>query len=515
MTNLYKKNVRVLVIEPSNQGPTHEKARPNGNLGPAYIVGALRNHGIEVDYLDAIVGQKGRDLNETFYRKSEMENGNIRYGMDPREFPEIFSNYDIIITTSIFTIQTRMHFEIATIAKKVARENGKEILTVSGGVNARALREHFLSNGFDIIGLGESERTVVQIVNQFSSKNPDYSKVERIAYRKNGKTVITSAPFRKATKFVDNESTQPAIDAFPLDSYYKIGVPHWGAKTGKVFTGIQTVRGCQDKCTYCHISLEKKEKDLVGDIGFLKTFNPESINQNVSQAMELGVRQLYFVDDSPFYYKKRTMELAPVLKRDGLTYSASNGANLRFLVKKENNRYEPDVEFINLLADFGLREVMLAFETRNVEILNKYSSGKFNPDEMDPIGIVKAIKKAGIRAGSGFMIGFPDESWESIIKTKEFVKELFAEGLDQAGFAIPVPYPGTLDFEREMKNPEIRKNFNENLLEWTDHMHMRGRPLFPTKIPAADLESAVKDFWSEVNSTDYVNARSSMNISKA
>ena len=97
--------------------------------------------------------------------------------------------------------------------------------------------------------------------------------------------------------------------------------------------------------------------------------------------MELGVRQLYFVDDSPFYYKKRTMELASVLKRDGLTYSASNGANLRFLVKKENNKYEPDVEFINLLADFGLREIMLPFETRNTEIMNMYATGKFNPDE--------------------------------------------------------------------------------------------------------------------------------------
>jgi radical SAM superfamily enzyme YgiQ (UPF0313 family) len=514
MNNIYKKNVRVLVIEPSNQGPTFEKARPNGNLGPAYIVGSLRKHGIEVDYLDAIVGEKGRNLNETFYKKSEMENGNIRYGMNPKEFPEIFSKYDIIITSSIFTVQTRMHFEIAAMAKKVAKENGKQILTVSGGVNARALREHFLSNGFDIIGLGEGERTVVQIIDQFSSNNPDYSKVERIAFRKNGKTIITSAPFRKATKFVDNASTQPAIDAFPLEAYYKIGVPHWGAKTGKVFTGIQTVRGCQDKCTFCHISLEKKEKDLVGDIGFLKTFSHESINENVTQAVNLGVRQLYFVDDSPFYYKKRTEELASILKRDGLTYSASNGANLRFLVKKEKNRYEPDVEFINLLSDFGLREIMLPFETRNTEIMNKYATGKFNPDEMNPIGILKAIKKAGIRAGSGFMIGFPDEPWESIVKTKEFVKELFAEGLDQAGFAIPVPYPGTLDFEREMKNPEVRKNFNENLLEWTDQMHIRGRPLFPTKIPAADLEAAVKDFWLEVNSSEYVDTRSSMNITK-
>ena len=40
--NPFKKNIRVLVIEPANQQSKLEKARPNGNLGPAYIVGALR-----------------------------------------------------------------------------------------------------------------------------------------------------------------------------------------------------------------------------------------------------------------------------------------------------------------------------------------------------------------------------------------------------------------------------------------------------------------------------------------
>ena len=162
--NLYKKNIRVLVIEPSNQQPKYEKARPNGTLGPAYIVGSLRKHGIETDYLDATVGQIGRNLKETFYLRNEMENGNIRYGMNTNELPEIFSRYDIIATSSTFTIQTRMHFEIANIVKKVSKENGKKILVVSGGVNARALREHFLSNGFDIIALGEGERTIIQIV---------------------------------------------------------------------------------------------------------------------------------------------------------------------------------------------------------------------------------------------------------------------------------------------------------------------------------------------------------------
>ena len=127
MSTLYKKNIRVLVIEPSNQQPKYEKARPNGTLGPAYIVGSLRKHGIETDYLDATVGQIGRNLKETFYLRNEMENGNIRYGMSADELPEIFSQYDIIATSSIFTIQTRMHFEIAAIAKKVSKENGKKI----------------------------------------------------------------------------------------------------------------------------------------------------------------------------------------------------------------------------------------------------------------------------------------------------------------------------------------------------------------------------------------------------
>ena len=84
--------------------------------------------------------------------------------------------------------------------KKVSKENGKKILVVSGGVNARALREHFLSNGFDIIALSEGEQTIIQIVDQFSSGKPDYSQVERIAYRQNNKTIITGAAFKKGNK---------------------------------------------------------------------------------------------------------------------------------------------------------------------------------------------------------------------------------------------------------------------------------------------------------------------------
>ena len=513
--SLYKKNVRVLLVEPASQRPHFDRAKPNGNLGPAYIVGALRDHGIEVDYLDATVGQRGRNLNETFYRRTELENGLIKFGMSSEEFFEIFSNYDIIATSSIFSAQTRMHFEIATIVKKVSKESGKPILTVSGGVNARALREHFLSNGFDIIGLGEGERTIVQIVDQFSTNKPDYSKVERIAFRKDGKTVITSAPFRKATKFIEHVPP-PAIEAFPLDAYQELSIPHAGfIPAGTRIAPIMTARGCQDKCTFCHISLEKKERKLFGDIGFLKLFSEERVSADVSRAVKLGVTRLYFEDDNLFFNKKRLYKLAPYLKREGISYSDANGANLRFLVKKVKNHYEVDDEFINMLTSFGLDELMLPFETRSNEMMQRYATGKYNPDEMLPFGILKSIKKAGINARSNFLIGFRDESWESILDTKKYAAELFSRGIDQAGFGMPVPYPGTLDFEYEMRNSDVRKDFNENLLKYTDFMHPLLKPLFPTRVSGEKLVAACRDFWEELNKADYVSKTDNLQLGRS
>ena len=63
MLTPYKKNIRVLLIEPALQRPSFDRPKPNGNLGPAYIIAALRRHGVEVDYLDATVSSKvlGKD----------------------------------------------------------------------------------------------------------------------------------------------------------------------------------------------------------------------------------------------------------------------------------------------------------------------------------------------------------------------------------------------------------------------------------------------------------------------
>src|SRR3990167_356817 len=132
------RDVRVLVMEPPNQLLPTDTARPNGSLGPAYLVGALRAAWIEADYYDGTVGWDEEDLELTFYNRQEQENGLIRYGASKERLAEVISGYDVIATSSIFTAQTRMHFEIAEIARK----QGK--IVASGGVNAVALRDQFI-----------------------------------------------------------------------------------------------------------------------------------------------------------------------------------------------------------------------------------------------------------------------------------------------------------------------------------------------------------------------------------
>ena len=173
-----------------------------------------------------------------------------------------------------------------------------------------------------------------------------------------------------------------------------------------------TARGCQDACTFCHVSKDKQERELYGDIGYLKLFSEERVAQDVIRAEKLGVTRLYFEDDNLFFNKKRLFKLAPHLQRSGMSYSDANGANLRFMVNKDNGKYTVDEDFIRMLSGFGMDELLLPFETRSNEMLQKYATGKFDPETMMPYEIVKSVKRNGISARSNFLIGFRDESWE-------------------------------------------------------------------------------------------------------
>ena len=66
--------------------------------------------------------------------------------------------------------------------------------------------------------------------------------------------------------------------------------------------------------------------------------------------------------------------------------------------------------------------------------------------------------------------------------------------------------------EYTLKFQYYNLSFNENLLYYTDNMHVRGKPLFKTEVPGEKLQAAVKDFWLEINSKEYTSKTQSINL---
>lgn len=458
--------MKVLIVEPPNQQMGFDTARVNGSLGPAYLIGALREHGIEADYYDGTVGWPEDAPETTYYNRTVQPNGMIRCGAAVERLTEVLAGYSLIATSSIFTAQTRMHFELAAIAGRLG------IPIISGGVNARALASHFKQAGFQAIAPGDGEAFIVQ------------------------------AAGGHAAYPAMNDLPRPALDALPLKAYWDLGVPHAGVlPKGTRFAAIQTSRGCQDRCTFCHISVEKQQ-----GAGFLRVFSDERIHQYVDDAVQLGVERLYFEDDNLFFNKNRLRRLAPVLKREGLEYSNVNGANLRFLFDAGH----VDEDFIGVLAGFGLKELVLPFESRSRSIMQTYATGKYDPDLLDSAALVGALKAAGIRCAGNFMIGFRDEPLESVLATIRYAGELRAAGLDAVGFMIPVPYPGSVDFQH--LSAQERFAFDTNVLSYTDQMHWHAKPLFSTRVPGEQLAEMAIEAWVSLNSPEYRSYKTEGNI---
>jgi hypothetical protein len=86
--------------------------------------------------------------------------------------------------------------------------------------------------------------------------------------------------------------------------------------------------------------------------------------------------------------------------------------------------------------------------------------------------------------------------------------------MDNAGFQISTPYPGSVDFERVMADSSLRDAFDANPLHYTDRMHTRGRPVFPTKVEPERLEAAVHEFWLEVNRPSFVAGKAPVTLAR-
>jgi radical SAM superfamily enzyme YgiQ (UPF0313 family) len=430
-----------------------------------------------------------------------LPSGLIRCGMEPEKVAKQITDFNVIGVSSIFTTQTSMVLDLIRLAKQTRPGN----LVIAGGVNARNMRDRFFNAGVDIIVLSEAERTIVQIAEALRGKSR-LSNVPGIAFRgEDGKEVVNriGPPIENL-----DELPMPAWDLLPLKKYWDLSRPHGGQfpEGARIqYASLQTSRGCPFQCLYCHISKETDD-EVAGPVGNFRVKSIDRVLKELQTLKDLGAQYIFFEDDSLFAKKKRAYSLFESVAEMGLHLSDVNGINIVHLLKNFGGRLDIDTEFLEILSAAGFHMLHLPFESANPRLIEKYSSGKWNPSQTDTKKLLKECERAGIMTAGNYMIGYPDETLAEIHKTILMAKMHVEEGMNHAALFAVVPFPGTKVYDMVIKNGQLDPNFDTDQMKWTKSI-LKG-----LAVPAETLEHLRQLAWLTVNSTDFVNYKINMRV---
>lgn len=275
------------------------------------------------------------------------------------------------------------------------RQIGKSLegkgLRIIGGVQATHVPEDFVGY-FDTILRGDGEITVLDIIN---------NNLKGIIQ---GKTVenIDTVPF-------------PARHLLPRDrvvSKDALGGFGYSRNSDEAII-LYTSRGCPFKCSFC--------SNIPQPIRF---HSPEYVLSEIRFLMDkYSVKSFNIMDDHFTMNVPRLRKLADLLEP------------LKIGFKCQSRMDTLDDEMCALLKRMGCIEVQMGLESGDEKVL-KLMNKKL--DLQKAREAISNVKKYGMMAKVFLIAGFPGETWDSIEKTKQFIRETQPDKCPPTHF---IPFP--------------------------------------------------------------------------
>jgi radical SAM superfamily enzyme YgiQ (UPF0313 family) len=322
-------------------------------------------------------------------------------------------NPDVVGITSV-TPSIYEAYKVAETAKKV-REDCKVVL---GGPHATFMPRQTMEECkyIDIIVKGEGEETTRELIENIEKGAP-LSEVKGITFREKNEIIDTEP--KLFIKNIDNIPF-PSRDLLPIHLYKFNGVK---------YTTMLTSRGCPFKCSFCSSSR------LFG--GYWRGRSPENVLEEMKTVYEeYGIRNIEFIDDTFTLNQERAEKICDEIIKQGwdISWGASSRADTlsRRLAEK--------------MKKAGCWIIYLGIESGSQKILDAIGK-RITLEQVKKA--VKILKDAGIQVLGSFIIGFLQDTKETIKETIKFAKSL---SLDYAQFSILTPYPGTPIFDYAKKH---------------------------------------------------------------
>ncbi len=321
------------------------------------------------------------------------------------------------------------NFATVRIVARLAKESGKQITVIVGGPHPSMVGAEVLNcPDIDVCARGEGEKTIVELLNAIDAQQ-EFDAIRGIAYRNDGQ-IVESAP-REFIKDLDSlpflHETAPGVlkdyDQYPLTA----------------FRYIFAIRGCPYNCFFCGSRRIWSRR--------VRFRSPENVVREIKGLQKRGLRSVHFDDDTFGVKKQYINDLCNALIRHcpGLKWSCELHVRL------------VDEQTISLMKAAGCYSIQIGIESGDNEIL-KAMRKHITIEEA--LSACRIVKEHGIELHAFFMVGFPQETEDTLNDTIAAMKKIKC---DQLIYSIFTPYPGTEAFEFCRENGLIDDDYDISL----------------------------------------------------
>lgn len=336
------------------------------------------------------------------------------------------SNYIIIYHSTIVAHFLVMEM-IAVIRSRypektiIIIENPQAVIACSLKYIARDL----LEAGADFVVSGEPEYRVPFLVKAIDEKRIDFIKnIDGLAYINEHNDFI----IQEQCEFIEDldDLPFPAWELFPLENYWRLRYGHGPVE--EKYLAIMTSRGCPFNCNFCVIPSTNAKK--------WRARSPENIVAEMENMLAcFGVAEFHWEDVNPTISEKRIIELCKLILQRGLKidWKLAAGSKIETI----------SIESLKWMRMAGCSYISFSPESGSKRVL-KLMNKPFDHDlALEMVGVMHRL---GIKSQACFVLGFPGEEPDDLLKTEDYIKKLTRKGVDEIALFIMTPIPGTQSF---------------------------------------------------------------------
>lgn len=386
-------------------------------IGLSTIIGATKRSGFTYDIIDLMVEPKSeKELRECVGRKK----------YDVVAFGSLLHTYSIVKP-------------LAALVKEVYPKS----LVVIGNYVSTLIPEKLLAwTKADVAVIGEGEATFIEVLDRIMS-GKSFEGVKGIAYKEDGRIIREEQ--RPPIANLD-DAAFPMWEALDVESYIKSAR---NLKSHRFFKDLSklrsfpiiTTKGCPYRCTFCTNNAYWKYNP------YRRHSTEYIVSMMKALQKKFAINYFRFGDELSFSTIEELKLLLDAITREKI--DALFEVIVRVgLFKKE------DEAFCRRLREAGFVIMYYSLESANQEILKKMNKrinvGQFYEQKA-------VLDKAGIVSGTNLIIGYPQETPETIAETFKVCYD--NNIMPSIGFLLPVP-------GSSMYNYAIEKGFIKNEEEY-------------------------------------------------